>query len=55
MTEQREAELIHALRPISCTAELDAFRAQITRQGETVTAKLFQAMEAKAGTLRRRT
>jgi hypothetical protein len=54
MTSEREAHLIRMLRTITSTAELDAFRAQIRDEGETVTPDLFLAMETTADRLRRR-
>jgi ethanolamine utilization cobalamin adenosyltransferase len=55
MTPAREAHLIGQLRTVTTTEELNAFRAQIRAQGETVTSDLFRAMERTADTLRGRT
>lgn len=54
MTGAREAHLIAQLGTIRTTAELDAFRAQLRAQGETITADLFRAMEAAADQMRGR-
>jgi hypothetical protein len=53
MTAEREAHLLAQVATITCRAEMDAFRAQITAQGESVTADLYRAMQRKADTFPR--
>lgn len=44
MTEERERELMRQVHTIRSTAEMDGFRAQLSVQGETPTAGLYQAL-----------
>lgn len=44
MSEERERELMRHVHTIRSTAEMDGFRAQLSVQGETPTAGLYQAL-----------
>ena len=48
MTPEREKHLIAQVKYITSREDMDAFRAAIRAQDETITSELFRALEKKA-------
>ena len=53
MTEDRERELLRQVPTLRSTEEMDGFRAQLTAQGETPSAALYQALMAQSERLKK--